>query len=170
MSPTTFTLAPGKSQVVSIRLTHPSGAGYYAFYVSVYNVNNRNRNATSSYTAANIWPQTCNYRTPAVWMRPIAQYGTAGSTLNYKLITMSLDNRFCNSTVLNIAQASLPTGFTQTLSGTSLTLNSEASGSVDVAVTSPTGAGKGNYTISENVSNSRAPSLRKTVASNYSIK
>jgi hypothetical protein len=89
---------------------------------------------------------TCTRAAPAVTLVTGATAADAGTTKNYTMTVTNKDSSACAATSFSLAR-SVPAGWAATLAASSLSLSPGASGSVALAVKSPTTATAGNYGI-----------------------
>jgi hypothetical protein len=112
---------------------------------------------------------TCTHSNPTITVSPSqSQWVTAGTTVSFTLIVTNNDNSSCSSSALTLA-ATVPSGWTSTLSSSSLSLAPGASGSAILQVTSPAGTANGFYNVGMSAENSSATSYAASASGTYVI-
>ena len=113
-------------------------------------------------------PVPCVENNPTVSMVPSSQWGNAGASLAYTVTVKNNDTETCSAATYDITPT-LPTGFTQVVSPSTVTLAPGAQQSIGVTVTSPITAVPATYVITERVTNTSSPSFTGMTAANFNI-
>jgi hypothetical protein len=111
---------------------------------------------------------TCTRANPSISISPDGQWGNAGATLNYTVTVINNDFN-CNSSTFSVVPTLPGIGWTQNPSSKTLTLNSGASTSFTIAITSPSTASEGYYNFTEKVTNTQNPTYYSSDSANYNI-
>ncbi|MBM3225882.1 MAG: hypothetical protein FJZ47_19090, partial [Candidatus Tectomicrobia bacterium] len=109
---------------------------------------------------------TCTRTAPLVTLTPSTQTGGRGTQLRYVVSVTNKDGASCAQSTLNLG-ASVPAGWTGSVSPTSLALLPGARGSAVLSVTPPTTAVGGNYSIRTQVSDSRVAAHTVAATATY---
>jgi len=114
---------------------------------------------TAAYCSGGICygPPTCTRQNPSVTISPSSQPATAGTALSYTVTVLNFDSS-CGSETFSLTVPTCPSGWTCSLTSSSLTIGSGSSGSTNITVTSPVGASAASYTFTVRATNSGAPS------------
>lgn len=104
----------------------------YVRYYSIDNVNNKEEIKSKEFGPL----CGCTRYNPTVTISPSSQSGSAGSTLTYTVNVKNNDNSECGSSTFSLSY-SVPSGWTGSLSGTSLTINPGSTSITSFSVTSP---------------------------------
>jgi hypothetical protein len=143
----------------------PNGEYYFRWCISYF----------SSSVASSEWigplqiPQSLTRVNPTVTLTPDAQAGIAGSTLTYTVSITNNDPLESGPSTFSLTY-SIPSGWSASLSKTSVTLNpGETDSSIILSVTSPTTASVGEYGISVAATNVEAPNRQGTGYALYRI-
>jgi hypothetical protein len=118
------------------------------------------------------WGQASSsmHTNPTINVKPEKQYSVAGSTLTYTVSITNNDPVDLGPSTFSLTY-SVPSGWSASLSKTSVTLNpSETDSSIIVSVTSPATASAGEYTISVMATNMQAESYQGVGLAKYIIK
>lgn len=91
-------------------------------------------------------PPTCTKANPTVSITPASQQSPAGGALSYTVKVTNNDNTACSASSFNLA-ATVPSGFTDSLSQNSLSLSPGASGTASIQVISGMSTASGNYSF-----------------------
>ena len=91
-------------------------------------------------------PPTCTRAAPTLSISGSTAAVAAGSTVSYTVSLSNKDSSACAATTFNLAK-SIPSGWTGTLAGSTLSLSPGASGSTTLSVTSPSTATAAGYGI-----------------------
>lgn len=113
-------------------------------------------------------PPVCTPANPTVSISPTSQQSTAGGALSYTVIVTDNDSKACGTSSFNLA-ATVPSGFSDTLSLSSLNVSPGTSGTASIQVTSETSTASGNYSFSVNAVNSGSSSYSATGSATYII-
>jgi hypothetical protein len=92
----------------------------------------------------------------------------AGSTVNYVATITNQDAGTCSMSAF-VVQAALPSGWTGSVSPSTVTLAPGASASVTLAVTSTATAAAGSYTVGVGVANSQSPDYAGMASVSYTV-
>jgi hypothetical protein len=111
---------------------------------------------------------SCQAGAPAVAITPSAQSGTPGTTLSYGVMVTNSDWSSCPQSKFNLA-GSFPSGWSGTVSPSSLTLTPGQSASATVSVTSPATASGGSYAIAVATSDVASALHNKSATGTYSV-
>ena len=112
---------------------------------------------------------TCTAANPSVSISPSqSQTVSAGTTVSFTATVKDNDSSACSSANFNLA-ASVPSGWSGTLSSSMLTLTPGTSGSVTLQVTSPAGTADGLYSVGVSATNAAAPSYTGSALATYVI-
>lgn len=111
---------------------------------------------------------TCTPAAPLVSVTGPTAAVAAGTTQTYTLSLSNRDSSACAATTFNLAR-SVPSGWTGTLSATSLALSPGATASTTLSVTSPVTAGAGSYGVGVGVSSSAGSVHTASASTTYSV-
>ena len=157
-----FQSVPAKWNITTVEFMPP---GYsYQWKVELYdpegNLVDTKWGQASSYTHTN----------PTISVNPEKQYGIPGSTLTYTVSITNNDPVELGPSTFSLTY-SVPSGWSASLSKTSVTLNpGETDSSIILSITSPTTASAGEYAISVIVTNMQAESYQGVGLAKYIIK
>ena len=93
----------------------------------------------------------------------------AGTAVSYTISLTNKDNSSCSNTSFNLART-VPTGWTGTLSATSVTLAPGASSNATLNVTSASGSTAGGYGIGTGISSSVGSAHTASASATYTVK
>lgn len=110
----------------------------------------------------------CSRNTPLISASPTSQNGLPGASLNYTVSVTNTDSQSCAPSVFSLA-SSVPVGWNNTLSGSSLTLSPGQSAPFSVSITSPTGAVEGTYGANVSISDTASANHSASAAVNYVV-
>ncbi len=110
----------------------------------------------------------CRRYNPTVTLAPSSQWGTAGNSLSYTLSVTNNDSTECSASTFS-GLGTLSSGFVQSPTAPSLTLNPGETRSMTLTVSAPLSAMPASYIVTESVSNSNAPESVGTVSANFNI-
>lgn len=111
---------------------------------------------------------TCVQNTPTFGITPSTQWSDPGKSLTYSLAITNNDTASCPAQTFNIS-GTLPTGLTQTLSSSSVSLAPGASTTVTATVTSNSTIAAGYYDFSEQIVRSGVATILGKVAASYNV-
>jgi NPCBM-associated, NEW3 domain of alpha-galactosidase/Abnormal spindle-like microcephaly-assoc'd, ASPM-SPD-2-Hydin len=112
---------------------------------------------------------TCTQASPYVSMTPSQSTSVApGTKVNFTLTVTNRDSSVCSNSNFNLA-ATVPTGWTGSLSSTSLNLAPGASSSATLSVTSPTTATAGTYPDSVSATDAAVTTLKASASATYVV-
>jgi len=111
---------------------------------------------------------TCTRAAPTLALTGPVTAVAAGTTQTYTLAITNNDSSACTATSFNLAR-SVPTGWTGTLTATTLSLSPGAKGSTTLKVTSPATAGAGSYAIGAGTSSSIGSTHTASTAATYAV-
>lgn len=146
VSPTSVTLVPGGTASASLAVTAPATAtdGAYGLQVSATDPNKTGHSnmASASYTIS----MPCARSAPTIAVNPSLQSAAGGTKLNYGVSVTNNDSSNCGATTLSLPSV-LPSGWSGSVSPSTLTLNPGQMASSTLSVASPTSALAGAYTV-----------------------
>jgi hypothetical protein len=111
---------------------------------------------------------TCATGTPSVSLSPSGQSGAAGDTRSYTISVTNTDSGSCASSSFALSKA-MPTGWTGTLSSSTLSLAPGVSGTATLAVTSAASAVASTYSIGVSVSDSSSAAHTASGSASYTV-
>ncbi len=111
---------------------------------------------------------SCARVAPSVALTPASQTAAPGSTVGYTMAVTNNNSAACGSSTFNLAQV-LPTGFSGSLSATTLALGSGASGSVTWSATSAQSVAGGSYALDATVADASATASVATGHASYVV-
>ncbi len=97
--------------------------------------------------------EQCSPAVPLIALSPSSQSSDPGQSLSYTVTLSNRDNTNCGSTIFTLSDA-VPSGWTGSLSPSSLNLDAGQTGSVTLTVTSAAAAASGSYGLDVNVTGS----------------
>ena len=113
-------------------------------------------------------PPVCTPANPTVSISPASQQSTAGGALSYTVIVTDNDSTACSASSFNLA-ATVPGGFSDTLSLNSLNISPGKSGTASIQVTSGASTASGSYSFSVNAVNAGSSSYTGTGSATYVV-
>lgn len=151
LSPSTLSLGPGQTGSATFSVTSPEAVTAAAYGVGV-NVTDSSEAAHAATAAADyVVVDGCTPGTPTMTVSPASQSGSAGSTLAYAVDITNTDDSACASGTFSMGY-SVPSGWTGSVSPSSLSLAPGQSGQATLYATSPSGAAGGSYSVNLNIS------------------
>jgi hypothetical protein len=111
---------------------------------------------------------SCARANPTISISPLSQTAGAGKTLSYTVSIKNNDANKCPSSVFNLS-AVFPSGWSQTLSPTTLSLSPGGTGSAIFALTSTPTELDGSYPFSVSAVNSSAPTYSASAGGTYVV-
>jgi hypothetical protein len=111
---------------------------------------------------------TCTRATPSIGLSGGGSAVVAGSAVNYTLTVSNKDSSACSNTTFNLAR-NIPSGWSGTLAGSTLTLAPGSSASTSLTVTSAGTADAGNYGIGTGVSSSVGSIHTASASATYTV-
>jgi hypothetical protein len=111
---------------------------------------------------------TCTTSIPQLNLSPTGQSATAGNTLNYSVQLSNQDSTACAASIFNL-NASIPSGWTGSVSPASLSLAPGQSGTATLSVTSPSSAIANSYSLGVNVNDSNEASHAVSGSASYTV-
>ena len=143
LSPTSFTLAPGAS--ATAKLTEIASTTVGTYPISVSATNSTNSSYTSAWQANITVLSGCILANPIVTLSPVSRTVLPSGSTTYTVTVKNNDAKACASSTFTFV-ATQPTGFTGTLSKTSLSIAAGATGTV--TLTEKAGTVNGSYSVS----------------------
>jgi hypothetical protein len=125
-------------------------------------------NSTSATVNVKFGAGTCKKSLPSISISPAAQKGVSGQALNYVATIKNNDSATCPN-LRFIFSGAVPSGWKISMSSSELFLNPGASGTVSVAVTSPTSAVAGDYQFIFNAVDYRNSQNKASASGAYSV-
>lgn len=122
----------------------------------------------ADYLAGSISPPTCATNNPTVSISPASQQSLAGGALTYKVTVADNDGNGCNASNFNLT-ATVPSGFGDSLSQSSLNLSPGSSKTVMISLASATGTAAGSYPFSVSAVNATTPSYSGSASATYVV-
>jgi uncharacterized membrane protein len=116
----------------------------------------------------NLAQPACTATNPSVSMTGPSSSIAPGATANFTVNTTDNDSAACGSSTFNLG-STLPSGWSSSYSGNSITLAAGATGSVTLAVTSPNSTQDGTYQVQSSASNSVATADTATATGSETI-
>jgi uncharacterized membrane protein len=110
----------------------------------------------------------CTANPPILSVAPASQGAFAGSPLSYSVSVTNMDSVDCQQATFSLA-ASVPSGWTGSLSPTTLTLSPGAVGSATVTVGSPVSAAATDYPVTVNVSDAASQFHTASRTATYTV-
>jgi len=153
VSPATLSLAPGASGSATFAVTSAAAAAA-ATYTATLNTSdaaNANHAASSSVAYVVQAPVQCARYVPTVTFSPSSRSGPAGTSLSYAVSVTNKDNSSCAANTFSLGKV-VPTGWTATLSPTTMNLSPGGTSSATFLVTSAANATPATYPIQVNIS------------------
>jgi M6 family metalloprotease-like protein len=140
-----LTLAPGASGSTTLAIVTRSSASPSTYTVSASAAKGSSSGAgTASVIVA---PETsCTAANPTVTLSPSSQSVVAGGSVTFTMTVTNNDSSSCSGGTFSLSAAT-PSGWTGTLSASSLNLAPGASGSATLTVTPPSGASASTYPV-----------------------
>ena len=111
---------------------------------------------------------TCQRATPILTVSPASQSGLAGSTLAYTMTLVNQDSTHCAASTFNLASA-LPSGWSGSLSASTLNLAAGASGTATLSLTSASSAAAATYSATVNVSDATTAAHAQSGSAAYVV-
>ena len=111
---------------------------------------------------------SCVRANPTVALSPTTQSITAGNSANDTVTVTNNDSSACTASSFNLA-AAVPSGWTASLGGSTLTISPGATGSTTLQVTSPSTATGGSYNVSVTATNSSSSTYSGSASATISI-
>ena len=111
---------------------------------------------------------TCARSAPSVSLSPSSQTAAPGSTVSYTMTVANNNTAACGTSTFNLAQT-VPTGFSGSLSASSVALGAGASGSVNWAATSGSGVASGTYGLDASATDAAATTMTATSHASYIV-
>lgn len=147
VSPTTLSLSPGAAGSATLSVTSPATAAA-ATYSATVNVSDA---ASSTHTVSGsvayvVQTATCTRSAPAIVFSPTSRSGSAGSSQSYTVSITNKDSGSCAASTLSLGRV-IPSGWSASLSPTTLSLSSGATGSATFTVASASNASAATYTV-----------------------
>jgi len=143
----------------------PDGEYHFRWCISYFS----NSIAGSWWIGPVLIPSSLTRANPTVTLSPDVQAGVTGSTLSYTVSLTNNDPQGVGTSTFSLSY-SVPSGWSASLSKTSVTLNpGETDSSIILSVTSPTTASTGDYTVSVTAKNVEAPNCQGTAYAFYRI-
>lgn len=115
------------------------------------------------------FPQpVCSHYAPTVRLNPASQWGAAGGSLSYSISVLNNDTLGCTASTFTVTPV-LPSGFAQSPTTLSLTVNPGEQQAASFVVSAPTSSAPATYLITENVTGSDGAAQSASVSANYNI-
>ena len=113
--------------------------------------------------------QTCTRANPTIAISPSQSSAAApGTTISFTVSVRDNDSSACSSANFNLG-ASVPSGWSDGLNSSMLTLSPGGSASTTLRVTSPTGAASGFYNVAVSATDASATSYHAAAAATYVV-
>ena len=166
LSNNNVSVAPGAavSTQLMIQSSTSTPQGVYSVQVNGYN------RASPSIQGAGVAKMQvqipCTQTNPSIILSPTTQTARAGSTVNYTVSVSNKNPVSCPAASYNLA-AQIPSGFTAAISPNTLTLNSNASASGVLSLTSAATLPASTYGFNVKASNTANSALSASVAGQY---
>ncbi len=172
LSASTMTLSPGVKSTANLAVTSTTTAtGSNSIGVgsasAVGSVHTASASAVYSVTAPTA--AVCTRASPTVTLSGPTAAVAAGTAQSYSIGIKSNDSSACTATTYNLAR-SVPTGWTGTLSASSVTVSPGANAAASLSVTSASNAAGGNYGIGTGISSSTSGSHTASGSAIYAVK
>lgn len=168
VSPSKLTLSPGQSGSATFSVTSATGATSGTYGLSVTTSDSSNAKHTNSATATYSVSSLCSRGTPSLTVAPSSQSSQAGKTLSYAVSVTDKDSSACTASSLNLAQ-SLPSGWSGSVSPTTVTLSPGQTASATLTVTSPSSAPANSYPVGVATSDSATASHSTSAGGTYLV-
>jgi hypothetical protein len=110
----------------------------------------------------------CARYAPSVSLTPSSQTALPGGTINYTMTVQNNNTAACGTSTFSLSQV-VPTGFTGSLSATSLALGAASSGSVNWAATSGSGTVNGTYGLDATATDTGATTSKSSNHASYIV-
>lgn len=111
---------------------------------------------------------TCTHANPTVSISPASQQSPAGKALSYQVNVTNNDTVACTASTFNLA-AVVPSGFSNSLSQSSLNVSPGSNATASIQVTSGLSAPAGNYSFSVSAVNTGASTYNNTGSATYVV-
>jgi uncharacterized membrane protein len=146
VSPSLVTVAPGESVAATLSVTSPAtaAAGSYALSATATDAANTAHAGTGNATYTVVVP--CTRAAPTLSASPSRQGGSAGTQLSYSLSVTNKDRGSCTASTLTLGRI-LPSGWSGTISPSTVTLGPGQSAAAKLSVTAATTALPGTYEV-----------------------
>jgi hypothetical protein len=147
VTPGSFTLSPGATGTATLTVTSSSDAAAGSFDVSVgvNDAGGSGRSASGSGTYSVV--ASCTAAAPVISVSPSRQGAEAGSTLSYDITVRNSDSAACNASTFSLS-SQVPSGWSGSVSPTSLTLTPGGSSAAVLTLSAPSTATAGDYPAS----------------------
>jgi len=150
MSPATLSLSPGAtgSATLSVTSSATAAAATYTAQVNVSDSASTTHSASTS-VAYVVQTATCTRSAPVIAFTPTSRSGYGGSSQSYAVSITNKDSSNCSASTLSLGRV-IPSGWSASLSPTTLSLSPGATSSVAFTVTSPSNAAAATYSVQVN--------------------
>ena len=110
----------------------------------------------------------CARSAPSVSLSPLSQTAAPGSTVSYTMTVQNNNTAACGTSTFNLAQT-VPTGFSGSLSASSVALGAGASGVVSWVATSSSAVASGTYGLDASATDAAASTMTTTSHASYIV-
>lgn len=160
-------LSPGQSTTVQLGLqSYTLADGTYPVTLTARDSNDSTNASTGQ--ASYILYSACTRAAPALTISPTSQSGAAGSTLKYQATLKNNHGEGCAASTFQLAQT-LPTGFSGTLTPSSVSLSPGASTVIAWPVTSSSNQPGATYSLKLTATDTAAPTYTASGQASYGI-
>jgi uncharacterized membrane protein len=171
LSASSVSLAPGATGSATLVVTSAATAAAGSYGIGVGSSSpvgsGHTANASATYAVSAPAP-VCTRAAPTLTMTGPTGAVAAGTQNTYSVTLKNNDSVECANTSFTLAR-SVPSGWTGTLSATTISLAPGASGSATLAVTSPATAAAGSYGIGVGSSSASDASHTKNASATYQV-
>jgi uncharacterized membrane protein len=171
LTTSSLSIAPGASASTTLRVTSSSTATAGAYSIGVGTSSSVGAvhavNATASYAVAPPTP-VCTRAAPTVTLAGPTTAVQAGTLVTYTASVVNRDSAACTTTTFSLART-VPSGWTGTLTASSLSIAPGATGSTTLRVTSSSTAAAGAYSIGVGTSSSVGAVHSATATASYTV-
>ncbi|MFC5578243.1 NEW3 domain-containing protein [Lysobacter niabensis] len=171
LAASSLSLAPGANGNTTLTVTSAGTAASGAYTVGATVGSSADSvhagSATATYTVAPP-PPVCTRAAPTLGLSGPTTAVAAGTAVDYTVSLVNRDSAACASTSFNLA-SSVPSGWTGTLTATSLSLAAGGSGSTTLRVTSASNAAAGSYSVSVGTSSSVGAVHTSNATGSYTV-
>jgi hypothetical protein len=165
-----LSLSPGASSTATLQVTSAAAAANGNFPVSATATNHGATSfkamGSATYVVSN---PVCTRANPTVTLSPSQSAGVVhGTQVSFDVLVTNKDSVACAASTFNLTK-SAPSGWTSTLSPTTLSLSPGASNTAVLQVTSAAAAANGNFPVTATATNGGATSFKATGSATYVV-
>jgi uncharacterized repeat protein (TIGR01451 family) len=168
LSAAAMNLVPGQTETATLTITSANNAAATTYGLSVRVDDATYPEHTASANASYVVETACTPSIPLVGISPASQSAVAGTTLDYMVMVTNTDSDGCEESSFAL-EATVPAGWTNSISPDILNLSPGQSVSANLLVTSPDGLAAANYGFSVNVSDVTDPAHSASINASYAV-